>query len=283
MAERRKQALICVMGDVGVGKTLVLRKIRQVLEQEFGAGVFVHEDEAKSDQAIQDWEREVVKSTWWHLAEKTNDPLEKLAVADLACANSLPNPIDTRPALKGQALLSELSRLIAIDPGLERSLSRWVSVLTRAQDKTLGQTPKFKQCRIQDLDGFELRLALAHVLGLSAEIHPPEYGTGWRIKLISDREFWRPDTDWQHYGDLLEMDKIDKKVIVELFRHEISTNRLWTNRLGTLRRLVHMLNGDKRTIELVDMDQYLGSEVDRFEYIDGQLFSARKSSPKDHA
>lgn len=59
--------------------------------------------------------------------------------------------------------------------------------------------------KVNELKGPELRLALAHSLGLDYEISiEPAYGVGSRILLKGKYEFFRPDQDWKQAGPLIE-------------------------------------------------------------------------------
>jgi elongation factor P hydroxylase len=70
-----EHAAIIVVGPVQCGKSRVMLRLKQVLEEEFGAAV-VLDDELKCAEQTgdanppQDWEKKMVGETVWHLTEK---------------------------------------------------------------------------------------------------------------------------------------------------------------------------------------------------------------------
>ncbi|WP_445368852.1 hypothetical protein ACH5Y9_05540 [Methylomonas sp. BW4-1] len=62
---------IVIVGPVGIGKSLVLARIEQVLRDEFGAAVENLESDSRSYLTTppQDWENEMVAKTTWVLSE----------------------------------------------------------------------------------------------------------------------------------------------------------------------------------------------------------------------
>lgn len=61
------------------------------------------------------------------------------------------------------------------------------------------------QVPIFELKGPALRYALAVALDLSPKVIAPEYRTSWRILAAGDdRNFFRPDQDWEQCGRLID-------------------------------------------------------------------------------
>lgn len=73
----RPQVTITLEGTVQSGKSIIMDRIARVLE-EYGAEV--HSEELQSERGLQnfdridDWEREMIRETKWHLVEKTEKP-----------------------------------------------------------------------------------------------------------------------------------------------------------------------------------------------------------------
>lgn len=67
-----KTPTIIVSGPVQVGKTAVMLRIKQVLEQEFGAQVSIDPNiENFADLIPPEWEKELVRANTWTLIEVT--------------------------------------------------------------------------------------------------------------------------------------------------------------------------------------------------------------------
>lgn len=66
-------ATICVCGPVQCGKSAVMLRLKQVLENDFGATVVLNDELAnaanQSLNELQQWERDMVRKTVWVLAE----------------------------------------------------------------------------------------------------------------------------------------------------------------------------------------------------------------------
>lgn len=63
---------VIISGPVQCGKTAVLLRIKQLLEQEFGAQVSIDPTvEALADLIPQEWEKDLVRGSTWTLIEVT--------------------------------------------------------------------------------------------------------------------------------------------------------------------------------------------------------------------
>ena len=63
---------VIISGPVQCGKTAVLLRIKQLLEQEFGAQVSIDPTvEALNDLIPQEWEKDLVRRSTWTLIEVT--------------------------------------------------------------------------------------------------------------------------------------------------------------------------------------------------------------------
>lgn len=67
-----KTPTIIISGPVQVGKTAVLMRIKQMLEQEFGAQVSIDPNiENFAELLPTDWEKDLVRENTWTLIEVT--------------------------------------------------------------------------------------------------------------------------------------------------------------------------------------------------------------------
>lgn len=67
-------ATIAVAGPTQCGKSIVMNRVKEVLEKEFGASVVLNDNlQAEAnisiDKPLEDWEKKMVKDTVWVLAE----------------------------------------------------------------------------------------------------------------------------------------------------------------------------------------------------------------------
>lgn len=57
---------------------------------------------------------------------------------------------------------------------------------------------------VDELEGVSLRYTLANLLGYTVTLTPPEYGVGYRVKVVGVSGYFRPDQDWGQLGDVIE-------------------------------------------------------------------------------
>ncbi|WP_426237398.1 phage protein NinX family protein [Pseudomonas sp. TWP3-2] len=55
-----------------------------------------------------------------------------------------------------------------------------------------------------DLEDWALGWAVAQVLGIEVKLSPPHNGTYWRVALVSTGHSFRPWTDWNQGGPLMD-------------------------------------------------------------------------------
>lgn len=63
---------------------------------------------------------------------------------------------------------------------------------------------KLVEVQLSELDGPALHWMVAQIEGLAVELAPPHYGIGWRVWLLSTGSTFRPTTDWNQGGPLMD-------------------------------------------------------------------------------
>ncbi|POA45583.1 hypothetical protein C1893_23290 [Pseudomonas sp. MPR-ANC1] len=60
------------------------------------------------------------------------------------------------------------------------------------------------EVELRDLEGWALGWAVAQVLGVEVKLSAPHNGTYWRVALASTGYAYRPSTDWNQGGPLMD-------------------------------------------------------------------------------
>jgi hypothetical protein len=60
------------------------------------------------------------------------------------------------------------------------------------------------EVKLADLEGRALDWAVAQVAGVAVKLSPPHNGTYWRVSLVDRGYAYRPSTDWNQGGPLME-------------------------------------------------------------------------------
>lgn len=79
------------------------------------------------------------------------------------------------------------------------------TTVVKPADQTMTSKPiEMAEVQLAGLDGPALHWVVAQIAGLAVELAPPHCGTGWHVWLLATGVAFRPSTDWNQGGPLMD-------------------------------------------------------------------------------